>query len=108
MNIPHQQIIYDFNTYIEFNLINIYDFIKNNHHPFDYDFINDSLSFVLTLQIQIINKFRKLALADQREEYEGDYLLRESVINVLEKIIMARQEKDLNSKDLNETAVVLE
>lgn len=36
LNIPHQQIAYDFNTYIEFSLINLCDFMRNNDHPFDY------------------------------------------------------------------------
>jgi hypothetical protein len=107
MNIPHQQIIYDFNAYIEFKLINIYDFIKNNDHPFDYESINDTLSYVLTLQIQLINKFRGVVLEDMRQEDEGDHLVRESIIGLLEKIILSRHVKDFDSKDLNETAIVL-
>jgi uncharacterized protein YlzI (FlbEa/FlbD family) len=64
MNFHHEQIVYDFNSYIESNLVMVYDFITNSHHPFIDLAINDTLSYILTLLIQVIRKFRVVALND--------------------------------------------
>lgn len=35
-NIHYLQVIHEYYTFIEYNLINIFEFIRNNEHPFDY------------------------------------------------------------------------
>lgn len=100
MNVPIQQIIYDYNTYIEFNLINLHEFIRNNRHPFHFGVVNESLSYILTLQIMIVKRFR-LGLGN------GQGLVKESVVGLIERIIVEK-EKEKNGGEMDEIMIVLE
>ena len=57
-NMHHIQVVYEFYAYIQYNLVNIYQFVRNKHHAFDYEHVNNNLYFVLTLYTEIIGKFK--------------------------------------------------
>jgi hypothetical protein len=57
-NIHHLQAIHELHSFIEYNLVNIHEFVRHNPHAFDYEHVNSDLYFNLTLFTQIIHKFR--------------------------------------------------
>lgn len=100
MNVPVQQIIYDYNAYIEFNLINLHDFIRNHRHPFHFGVLNESLSYILTLQIMIVKRFRVVGNGCRQG------LVKETVVGLMERIIVEKEKEQTGEMD--EISIVLE
>ena len=107
-NIHHLQVIHDFHTFIEFSLVNVYEFIRNHEHPFDYDHVNDTLYFVLSLYTELISKFKSTPKNMSWESPNSLVLLKPSIIDLLYNITIVHSKYGTVDRESDEFILSVE
>lgn len=107
-NIHHLQVIHQYYTFIEYNLINIYEFVRNHQHPFDYQHINNALYFSLTLFTEIINKFRPCLNSINYEVSNLLTLVKPSIIDQLYNITYLHSRSAIVDRDKDQFILTIE
>jgi hypothetical protein len=98
-NIHHLQVIYEFYSFIEFNLVNIFEFVRNQEHSFEYEHINSNLYFTLSLFTEVIEKFRGSLRSLNWESHNALVLVKPSILDLIYNITLIHSRESIADRD---------